>query len=134
MVAHRYRLLLDFSRLSIDLIVNGVINNAMPASERFPQIAFWSVEFMESGKPQPKLQSYSWDRPVAFMECSNPACKKGGFALDGLYEELANSGALSNGPDGQTVFCSGSEFAGQKPLGKGCNNKALVKISLVRRN
>ena len=54
--------------------------------------------------------------------------------MDGLYEELEKSGALSNGADGQTVFCSGSEFAGQKPLGKRCNNMALVKISLVRRN
>src|ERR1039457_469177 len=106
----------------------------MPARERFPQIASWSVKFKESGKPQPTLQSYSWDSPVSSIGCSNPACKNGGFAMDGLYVELVNSGTLSNGANGQTVFCSGSEFAGQKPLGKTCNNKALVKISLVRRN
>jgi len=105
----------------------------MAAANRFPQVESWSVEFTELGKPQPVLPSYKWSSPVENMACSNPACAGGGFAMGPLYAELIASRRTDNGANGESIPCGGSEFAGRKPLGKTCQNRATVKITVTYR-
>ena|SRR5665213_2301302 len=100
---------------------------------RYPDVESWSIDFVERGKPQPDLQVYKWTAPVEDMGCSNPACANGGFALGPLYAKLVAKKLTNNGADGESVMCRGSEFAGRKPLGKSCLNRAILKISLVYR-
>jgi hypothetical protein len=121
-----------------------VFYSQRPFDEAFPGVEDADVEYSERGKfdgkvrgslsfsqnpeQQPKRYLHSIRQMGGVIPCSNPVCRRGGFAIDGVLLAMRQSGEIER--EG-SVPCGGDEGSpkGQR-RGSCCGNRVRYRLTV----